>query len=119
MHPFAGQKRLTNIAVVRLKRHGIRFEIACYKNKVQDWRSGAETDIDEVLQTTDVFANVSKGQFAKKDDLTKAFGTSDSEAICREILAKGDLQVCPTVLRADQRRARGDAFSGSATDIER
>ena len=34
-----GQKRLTNIAVVRLKRNGERFEIACYKNKVGDWRS--------------------------------------------------------------------------------
>ena len=30
----AGQKRLTNIAVVRYKKKGKRFEIACYKNKV-------------------------------------------------------------------------------------
>jgi ribosome maturation protein SDO1 len=35
-----GQKRLTNIAVVRLKKNGKRFEIACYRNKVGDWRSG-------------------------------------------------------------------------------
>lgn len=35
-----GQKRLTNVAVVRLKKNGIRFEIACYKNKVLSWRSG-------------------------------------------------------------------------------
>ncbi|THF95658.1 hypothetical protein TEA_015268 [Camellia sinensis var. sinensis] len=35
-----GQKRLTNVAVVRLKKHGVRFEIACYKNKVLSWRSG-------------------------------------------------------------------------------
>ena len=35
-----GQKRLTNVAVVRLKKHGCRFEIACYKNKVLSWRSG-------------------------------------------------------------------------------
>lgn len=90
--------------MVRLKRHGVRFEIACYKNKVQDWRSGAEADIDEVLQTTDVFTNVSKGQFAKKEDLAKAFGTSESEAICREILAKGDLQVR---LRACARQSAG------------
>ena len=38
--PRAGQKRLTNIAVVRYKKHGIRFEIACYKNKVVNWRNG-------------------------------------------------------------------------------
>ena len=36
----AGQKRLTNIAVVRLKKQGNRFEIACYKHKVGDWRTG-------------------------------------------------------------------------------
>ena len=34
-----GQKRLTNVAVVRLRKHGHRFEIACFKNKVLSWRS--------------------------------------------------------------------------------
>ena len=34
-----GQKRLTNIAVVRLRKAGRRFEVACYKNKVLQWRS--------------------------------------------------------------------------------
>lgn len=35
-----GQKRLTNVAVVRLKKQGNRFEVACYKNKVLSWRTG-------------------------------------------------------------------------------
>jgi len=34
-----GQKRLTNIAVVRHKSHGLKFEIACYKNTVLAWRN--------------------------------------------------------------------------------
>ena len=34
------QIRLTNVAIVRLKKAGKRFEIACYKNKVMSWRSG-------------------------------------------------------------------------------
>jgi hypothetical protein len=38
--PFSGQKRLTNVAVVRVRKHGLRFEVACYKNKVANWRSG-------------------------------------------------------------------------------
>uniref|UniRef100_A0A8C2EVX6 SBDS ribosome maturation factor n=1 Tax=Cyprinus carpio TaxID=7962 RepID=A0A8C2EVX6_CYPCA len=67
------QIRLTNVAVVRMKKGGKRFEIACYKNKVMSWRSGAEKDLDEVLQTNTVFVNVSKGQVAKKDDLSSAF----------------------------------------------
>ena len=33
------QKRLTNVAVVRLKKAGKRFEIACYPNKVTSWRN--------------------------------------------------------------------------------
>ena len=34
-----GIKKLTNVAVVRLKKGGKRFEIACYKNTVLAWRN--------------------------------------------------------------------------------
>lgn len=34
------QIRLTNVAVVRVKKCGKRFEIACYPNKVTPWRKG-------------------------------------------------------------------------------
>ncbi|KFK24287.1 hypothetical protein AALP_AAs62367U000600 [Arabis alpina] len=88
-----GQKRLTNVAIVRLKKHSNRFEIACYKNKVLSWRSGVEKDIDEVLQSHTVYSHVSKGVLAKSKDLIKAFGSEDHTAICREILDKGELQV--------------------------
>jgi len=87
------QIRLTNIATVRLKKAGKRFEIACYRNKVISWRNKEEKDIDEVLQTHTVFSNVSKGQAAKKEDLTSAFNTDDQTKICLEILEKGELQV--------------------------
>lgn len=88
-----GQKRLTNVAVVRYKKKGKRFEVACYKNKVLNWRNGVEKDIDEVLQATTVFSNVSKGTLAKHEDLADVFGTNDEDKICRIILAEGDLQV--------------------------
>lgn len=88
-----GQKRLTNVAVVRLKKQGNRFEIACYKNKVLSWRSGVEKDIDEVLQSHTVYSNVSKGVLAKSKDLIKVFGSDDHTKICLEILEKGELQV--------------------------
>ncbi|XP_060564744.1 ribosome maturation protein SBDS-like [Ruditapes philippinarum] len=88
-----GQKRLTNVAIVRLKKGGKRFEIASYPNKVNSWRNKVETDIDEVLQTHTVFTNVSKGEVAKAVDLKKIFGTDNQPEICLEILAKGELQV--------------------------
>ncbi|KAM6402844.1 LOW QUALITY PROTEIN: ribosome maturation protein SBDS-like [Rhynochetos jubatus] len=85
------QIRLTNVAVGRARRGGKRFEIACYRSKVMGWRSGAEKDLDEGLQTP--FVNVCKGQVAKKEDLVEAFGTDDQTEICRMILSKGELQV--------------------------
>lgn len=88
------QKRLTNVAVVRLKTHGCRFEIACYQNKVVNWREGLEKDIHEVLQTMSIFSNLQQGIWAKEKDLKKAFGDDMSEIdICKKILEKGEFQV--------------------------
>eukprot|EP00911_Craspedida_sp_UC1_P001173 UC1_evm1s883 len=87
------QKLLTNVAVVRHKKGGKRFEIACFKNKVVSWRDKVEKDIDEVLQTHTIFTNVTKGTVAKRADLVRAYGTEEEEEIARTILAKGELQV--------------------------
>lgn len=88
-----GQKRHTNIALVKYKAYGKRFEIACFRNKVRDWREGKEKDINEVLQTTTVFTNVSKGDEANAADLHTAFGSTNHEEICKIILEKGFYQV--------------------------
>ncbi|KAK6454929.1 SBDS protein C-terminal domain-containing protein [Scheffersomyces xylosifermentans] len=87
------QIRLTNVSLVRMKKGKKRFEIACYQNKVQDWRSKVEKDIDEVLQIPQVFMNVSKGQVANNDDLKKSFGTTNQDEIILEILNKGEIQL--------------------------
>lgn len=42
--------------------------------------------MDEVLQIHSVFINVSKGQLAKKEDLTSAFGTDKTDQIIIEVL---------------------------------
>ncbi|PVU94350.1 hypothetical protein BB561_002609 [Smittium simulii] len=85
--------QLTNVSTVRLRKGGKRFEIACYKNKVSEWKSGIEKDIDEVLQIHQIFSNVSKGQAARTEDLQKCFGTTDANQIITEILKKGEQQV--------------------------
>ncbi|KAI8390973.1 SBDS protein C-terminal domain-containing protein [Radiomyces spectabilis] len=87
------QIKLTNVSVVRLRKGGKRFELACYKNKVMEWRSNVETDLDEVLQIHSVFLNVSKGQVASKDDMIKTFKTDEVDKVIQEILKKGELQV--------------------------
>ena len=106
-----GIKKLTNVAVVRYKTHGVRFEIACYKNTVLAYRRGHEKDLDNVLQSTQIYANVSKGVFAKEEDLVEAFGTSDQEAICKVILAKGELQVSEKERKVETESALRDAVT--------
>ncbi|KAF2466236.1 upf0023 family protein [Lindgomyces ingoldianus] len=90
----SGQIKLTNVSLVRIKKGKKRYEIACYKNKVLEWRSGVEKDLDNVLQIPNVFVNVSKGQVAPKADLAKSFGNkATTDEIILEILNKGELQV--------------------------
>ncbi|KAJ7767513.1 SBDS protein C-terminal domain-containing protein [Mycena maculata] len=89
----SNQIKLTNVSIVRLKKGGKRFEIACYKNKVQEWRTGVETNLDDVLQISNVFTNVSKGEVSKTNDLQKAFGKTEISEIVKEILKKGEVQV--------------------------
>lgn len=64
---------LTNISLVRLKKGKKRFELACYKNKLLEYRSGTETDLDNVLQVPTIFLNVSKGETAPNAELAKAW----------------------------------------------
>lgn len=59
-----------------------------------EYRSGTETDLDNVLQIHSVFISVSKGQTAPKEDLAKAFGPKTPlDDIIVEILNKGEMQV--------------------------
>lgn len=90
----SNQIKLTNVSLVRLKKGKKRFELACYKNKVLEWRQGIETDLDNVLQIPNVFLNVSKGQTAPNEDLARAFGkATPRDTIILEILNKGEIQV--------------------------
>ncbi|KAI0462920.1 hypothetical protein LJB42_003724 [Komagataella kurtzmanii] len=106
------QIKLTNVSLVRMRKNKKRFEIACYQNKIQDWRSGAEKDIDEVLQIPQVFVNVSKGQVAPHDDLKKCFGTTDTDTIIKEILNKGEIQ-----LSEKERQANSSKYTAEVLQL--
>lgn len=88
-----GQKLHTNIAVVPYKHmkdgKEYKFEIACYRNKVQDFLNGSETDLSEVLQAEGVFTSVANGELAKLKDLKECFGSSNFQVCAREILQHG------------------------------
>ena len=108
------------MSLVRLKKAKKRFEIACYKNKVLEYRSGAETDLDNVLQIPSVFLSVSKGQTAPTADLEKAFGKGTSvDEIIQEILKKGEMQVGEKERGAEKERLEReviDIVAGKVVD---
>ncbi|KAL4908440.1 hypothetical protein BDW74DRAFT_147445 [Aspergillus multicolor] len=90
----SNQIKFTNVSVVRLKKGKKRFELACYKNKLLEYRSGAEKDLDNVLQVPTIFLSVSKAQTAPAAEVTKAFGAgTPADEIREEILRKGEVQV--------------------------
>jgi ribosome maturation protein SDO1 len=114
----SNQIKLTNVSLVRLKKGKKRFEIACYKNKVLEWRNGIETDLDNVLQIPNVFLNVSKGQSAPAADLTKAFGPKmTTDEIILEILNKGELQVGEKERHAQLDRVHNEVISIVASKL--
>ncbi|KAI6246418.1 Ribosome maturation protein SDO1 [Erysiphe necator] len=114
----ANQIKLTNVSLVRLKKAKKRFEVACYKNKVLEWRSGIEKDLDNVLQINSVFLNVSKGQTAPSVDLAKAFGPNTSvNEIILEILSKGELQVGDKERQAQLERVHNEVISIVASKL--
>ncbi|KAL9617336.1 MAG: hypothetical protein Q9160_007866 [Pyrenula sp. 1 TL-2023] len=85
---------LTNVSLVRLRKGKKRYELACYKNKLLEFRQGLETDLDNVLQVPTIFLSVSKGATAPREDLEKSFGKNvPKEKMVEEILRKGELQV--------------------------
>lgn len=114
----SNQIKLTNVSLVRLKKGKKRFELACYKNKVLEWRSGIETDLDNVLQIPNVFLNVSKGQTAPKEDLEKAFGKGKAvDDIILEILKKGEMQVGEKERAAQLERVHNEVISIVASKL--
>jgi len=113
----SNQIKLTNVSIVRLKKAKKRFEVACYKNKVIEWRSGIEKDIDNVLQINSVFLNVSKGQTAPSADLKKAFGDKSVDDIILEILNKGEMQVGEKERHAQLERVHNEVISIVASKL--
>ena len=87
-----GQKVLTNVSIVKLKFGKSRFELACYRNKILDYRNKKEKDIDEVLQSKEIYTNAIKGDLVPKKVLKEVFPKMSHQEIIKLILDKGDIQ---------------------------
>ncbi|KAF2642108.1 shwachman-Bodian-diamond syndrome protein-like protein [Massarina eburnea CBS 473.64] len=89
----SNQIKLTNLTLVRMKKNGKRFELACYKNKMMDWRDKIEDNPDNVLQIAKIYSNVNRGELASKAELAKAWPGKETEYIIKDILDNGNYQV--------------------------
>lgn len=78
---------------MRYKARGQEYQVACYKNKLSSWRSGIESDLDEVLQVQDVFLDVVNGKRAKRNEVLQAFDCTDLDSVLKVILSKGEFQL--------------------------
>ncbi|KAG8686326.1 hypothetical protein FRC11_009118, partial [Ceratobasidium sp. 423] len=111
--------RVFGVVFDSTKKGGKRFEIACYKNKVQEWRNGVETDLDEVLQINNVFSNVSKGQASNSEELQKAFGKTDVSEIVKEAthstlpIQRARMRVRITMPAKDGKRLKEQIIQGA------
>lgn len=80
------QVRLTNVAVVRLKQGGFRFEVACYKNKVLNWRSGTSPFFHVYVISRDVLnASLVRESFAIDGSTRKQNERERLEIPCLEV----------------------------------
>lgn len=88
-----GQKRLTNVAMIKYRVSKKNFEIACYKNKAINWRNGIEKDLNEVLQSYAVYRNADQGEQASADELKEFFPGLKMDDVIKTILEKGELDI--------------------------
>ncbi|MGC8555452.1 MAG: ribosome assembly factor SBDS [Conexivisphaera sp.] len=87
------------LTVARLEMGGERFEVLVHPDKALRYKLEGRPDIEEVLAIDVIYTDASKGERASEEKLRKAFRTTDTVRIAKEILDKGDLQIT-----AEQRR---------------
>ncbi|EJW04142.1 hypothetical protein EDEG_01578 [Edhazardia aedis USNM 41457] len=82
-------KKLTNVSTISVKKNGVNFELALYPNKLRDYRLKLVTNLNEILHTTEIFKNVSKGELSSKRDLQNCFKNQNNDEIIKFILDNG------------------------------
>jgi ribosome maturation protein SDO1 len=90
---------LDEAIVVRYEKCGEKFEILVDPDLAWSLRQGKEVDLDEMLAALEVFRDARKGERASREELHRAFGTTDVYEIAKVIVKKGDFH--PTT---EQRR---------------
>jgi ribosome maturation protein SDO1 len=103
---------LEDAVIARIHKEGKVFEILVDPDMALDFRKGKPMGVDNILAVRDVFTDSKKGDRASEEDLTKAFGTSDSSKIAEIIIKQGEIQ-----LTTEQRRKLAEEKRKQIADI--
>ena len=85
--------------IARIHKEHKLFEILVDPDLALEFRKGKPLSVDNILAVRGVFVDAKKGDRAADDDLSAAFGTTDTSKVAEEILKHGDIQ-----LTTEQRR---------------
>lgn len=88
-----------------------------------DFKSGADTDIDNIVQTRDIYTNINKGELAPRAKIQKAWpkydlkNSEDVDKILAEFLRKGEYQVGEKERKAELERVRNEVIDIVANKV--
>jgi len=90
--------RMDEAVIARLEKDGTRFEVLVDPEGAQKMRDGVEQDLSLILAAEEIFKDSKKGDRAADETIQKAFGTSDTLEVAKQIILHGEIQ-----LTTDQR----------------
>lgn len=77
--------------IVKLKTHGLNFEILIDSNAAMAFKGGANIDIRTVLAAQKVFSDAKKGLEAPENQMKQIFQTADPLEVAKVIIKKGEI----------------------------
>ena len=85
--------------VARVEKLGEKFEVLVKPDAVQKIRDGKDVNLLDQLAIDQIFRDAHKGSKASEEKMREIFGTTDTMAVARQIVTKGEIQ-----LTTEQRR---------------
>ncbi len=85
-------KERVSFNLARLRKGGKKFEVAIDADKAIEFKKGNSVDIQDVVKSDKIFADVKKGLLAEETSLNELFKTADTLAIAKTIVQEGEIQ---------------------------
>lgn len=91
--PISCDQERVSFNLARLRKQGLKFEVAVDPDLAIKYKKGEISDIRDVLKQEKIFADVKKGLLASEHDMQNLFQTIDSIQVAEKILKDGEIQL--------------------------